>query len=274
MRGPLLSCLITLLFMLTGPAGNAARIENVDIPPQAVPGARMPTQPIPAILSLPDGKGPFPVVILLHGCGGGPNYAQTVWAQRLNGWGYAALAPSSFPPRGVIGGVCEPYRQPLVTASDRAGDVISAALWLRTRPEIDGDRIGVLGNSHGGSTAAWVTQRRYEEAYPRLLKASVDYYGPCRKPETKGSVPLLALAGEADTWGFSARVCREFGTRLKSGQVFELHTYPGAVHDFDNPASSRSSQLGHPRGYDQAAADDSYVRVKAFLDRYVGERRD
>ena len=40
-------------------------------------------------------------------------------------------------------------------------DVISAALWLRNQPGIDPDRIGVLGVSHGGSTAAWVTAGRF-----------------------------------------------------------------------------------------------------------------
>jgi len=169
------------------------------------------------------------------------------------------------------GGVCPADRQHLVTAQDRAGDVLSAAVWLRTRPEIDGARIGVIGASHGGSTAAWVTQRRYEQLFLGLLKASVDYYGGCRSPETHGTVPLLALAGDDDTWGFPALSCRGFAGKLRPDQVFEVHTYPGVVHAFDNEQLPyRNTKEGHPMQYDRAAAEDSYVRVKAFLDHYVG----
>lgn len=269
MRRPsMLLCLLALLAVNFAQAASAARKTDVDIPPQAVPGSRMPNKPIPATFSLPDGRGPFPAMILLHGCGG-PSLSESAWVQRLNGWGYAVISPSSFLPRGVYGGVCEPYRQPMVTARDRAGDVISAALWLRTRPEIDGARIGVIGFSHGGSVAAWVTQREYEQAYPHLLRVSIDYYGPCRQPATKGTVPLLALAGEDDDWGSSASACRLFASNLRPDQAFKLHTYPGASHDFDNPSVPHSTKLGHPRGYDAPAAEDSFVRVKAFLDRYM-----
>ncbi|HEY1934589.1 MAG TPA: dienelactone hydrolase family protein [Acetobacteraceae bacterium] len=261
--------LVALSITLFVHAGSAASSTDVSIPPQAVPGSRMPTKPIPATLMLPDGKGPFPAIIVLHGCSG-PRPGQTVWAQRLNGWGYAALIPSSFFARGVYAGVCGSYRASLVTPQDRAGDVISAAIWLRTQPEIDGARIGVLGNSNGGRTAAVITERRYEELYPHLIKAAVDYYGACGDAAAKGTVPLLALAGEADTYGYPARACQQFGTQLQPSQVFELHTYPGAVHEFDNPTQLYTVSLGHPLAYDHDPAEDSYARVKTFLNRYVG----
>ena len=104
-----------------------------------------------------------------------------------------------------------------------------------------------------------------------MLKASVDYYGPCRSPETHGTVPLLVLAGEDDTWGDPARTCRHLGELLQPDQPFELHTYTEVVHAFDNPRlSGRRMVEGHPMQYDEAAAGDSFVHVKTFLDRYVG----
>jgi dienelactone hydrolase len=270
MRQPLVPCLAALFAMLVISADVAAAMDMVTIPVHSVPGSRMPDQPIPAVLELPDGHGPFPAIVVLHGCGGrGPG--QQVWAERLHDWGYAALIPDSFAPRGVFGGVCAPDRQHLVTTQDRAGDALSAALWLRSQPEIDGGRIGVIGFSHGGGTAVWVTQRQYDVLFPGLLKASVDYYGPCRYPAAHGTVPLLALAGEDDTWSFPARTCHEFASGLQPNQLFQVQTYPGAVHDFDNVLMQhRGSSQGHPTGYDQSAAEDSFVRVKAFLDRYVG----
>jgi dienelactone hydrolase len=238
--------------------------DAVQIPPLAVPGARMPTVPIPAELKLPAGPGPFPVVIVLHGCAG-LGASQWIWARRLNGWGYAALIPDSMTPRGIKR-VCEPDAQPLVTSQDRVGDVGSAAAWLRTRPQIDPDRIAVLGLSHGGATAALATERAYAGF---RLRAAIDYYGPCVDPELHGDVPLLVLVGGSDDWGHPAQRCADFGAALKPGQVFEMHVYPGVYHAFDNPNMVRTVSNSHVMEYNQAAAEDSYARVHAFLDRWV-----
>ena len=70
MRQPRIFCLVILLAWLIGAAAHAMRMETVAFPPQTVPGSRMPTQPIPGILELPDGKGPFPAIVVTHGCGG------------------------------------------------------------------------------------------------------------------------------------------------------------------------------------------------------------
>ena len=246
----------------------AAGPQNVSVPVTPVPGSRMPDRPFEAVLTQPDGTGPFPAVILLHGCNG-IDSAQQFWVDRLTGWGYAVLRLDSFSARGVTT-VCAPNQQPLVTRVDRAGDVLSAALWLRTQPFIDGARIGVLGESHGGVTAMEVTRGVYEDLYPGLLKAAVDYYGTCLTPNLHGKVPLLALAGDADTWGFPARTCEEFASQLRPDQPMQVVVYPGAVHSFDDPELRRLIyKLGHPMAYDASAAEDSFTKVKAFLDRYV-----
>jgi dienelactone hydrolase len=260
--------LLALTTALATPPATAGTL-TVSIPVTPVPGSHQPDRPYDATLTLPSGAGRFPAVILLHGCGGeGPS--QQFWIDRLTGWGYAVLRLDSFSARGITS-VCAPQSQNLATPVDRSGDVLSAALWLRTRPEIDGARIGVLGESHGGGTAAAVTSREYERLYPGLLRASVDYFGPCRDPKQHGTVPLLALAGDADTWGYSARACQAFAAALQPDQPMQVEVYPGAVHDFENPSAVHLRYiLGHPAQYDSSAANDSYAKVKAFLARYLG----
>jgi dienelactone hydrolase len=246
------------------PPAVVSGLDAVQIPPIAVPRARIPLEPIPAAYKRPPGNGPFPAVVVLHGCGGvGPS--QLVWAQRLNNWGYAAVIPDSMTPRGIKR-VCEPDAQGLVTWQDRVGDVGSAVAWLRTRPEIDRDRIAVLGLSHGGSTAVMATERLYAEFG---LRAAIDYDGPCLDPAAHGDVPLLVLAGEADDWGHPALRCASYGKELQPGQVFELQIYPGVYHAFDNPDMVRSVSNAHVMEYNRAAAEDSDARVHAFLDRWV-----
>jgi dienelactone hydrolase len=149
----------------------------------------MPSVPLTAILTLPKGWPPYPAVILLHGCGGCIGLLK-IRAARLTDRGYASIAPYSYIPRGVLRVCAGPAEQKVVTPQHRAGDVISAALWLRTRPEIDGNRIGVVGFSGGGWTAMWVTQRRYAQQHPGLIKATVSYYGNCAQAERRRLVAV------------------------------------------------------------------------------------
>jgi dienelactone hydrolase len=280
--------------MLAGPASGGPLAVAVSIPPIATPlvagalnvlptvvmphasgGAmpaapllvnqpRMPAEPIPAVLRVPAGAGPFPAVIVLHGCNG-PFTGVPDWAYRLNAWGYAALMPDSMTPRGLRN-VCDQADQPTLTSWDRVGDVGAAAAWLRTRSDIDPNRIAVLGLSHGGGTAALAALSPYAGI---RLRAAVDYYGPCMEPRLHGSLPLLVLAGEKDDWGDPAAKCADYGKQVKASEPFELHTYPGVYHGFDAGPAAQSSYFGHIIQHNQAAAEDSFVRVHEFLDRWV-----
>jgi dienelactone hydrolase len=267
MRSILLLAALALAGCSAAPMGAGLPLQ---IPVQPVANTRIPPNPLPARLELPPGPGPFPTVILLHGCGGiGRGGQLNAWVKRLNGWGYGALIVNSFGPRGVTT-VCAPSEQHKVTAFDRAGDVINAALFLQHQPGVDPNRIGVIGFSHGGGTAVEVTSALFQDGHPGLLKAVVDYYGPCRRPDLHGTTPLLALAGDDDTWGPPAATCKAFAQRLRADQPFQVVTYPGTVHAFDNAALLvRTQNEGHPMQYNAEAATDSERLVHDFLDEWM-----
>jgi dienelactone hydrolase len=86
------------------------------------------------------------------------------------------------------------------------------------------------------------------------------------------TVPTLILIGDRDDWT-PADACRKMAagesdigvTRTKgAGDVVTLVVYPGATHAFDAVAPSRR-YLGHFMEYDEAAAKDAEVRLRAFL---------
>jgi dipeptidyl aminopeptidase/acylaminoacyl peptidase len=55
---------------------------------------------------------------------------------------------------------------------DYLGDLLAARAWLADRPEIDADRIGIMGQSYGGwAVLAAITLQ------PGLWRAACDYYG-------------------------------------------------------------------------------------------------
>jgi dienelactone hydrolase len=61
-----------------------------------------PTPPvrISGLLAKPEGKGPFPAVVLLHTCGGVKPHVSVDWPNYLTGLGHVVLTVDSFGPRG------------------------------------------------------------------------------------------------------------------------------------------------------------------------------
>lgn len=194
-------------------------------------------------LLTPQGGGPFPAVVVMHGCDG-INANTRAWAHRLVGWGYAALIVDSFRSRG-LSNVCN--RGAMLPASVRAGDAIAAKNYLKSLPNIAKGRIGLIGFSHGGWAAL---------AAASSFSAVVAYYPWC-----SGRVPAntLVLIGSADDWTPSQRCSG--GANLK--------VYSGATHAFDAPRGDRT-YLGHHMTYDAAAANDAEERTRRFLASRLG----
>jgi dienelactone hydrolase len=59
------------------------------------------TSSIEGYLAKPDGEGPFPAIIYLHGCHGLGKGARKRFSDLFTGWGYVSLAVDSFATRGI-----------------------------------------------------------------------------------------------------------------------------------------------------------------------------
>ena len=89
----------------------------------------------------PEGNGPFPAVVVLHGCAG-IDYHFRAWAEQLVEWGYVALIVDSFSPRGVNRVCGQSYRVPDI---ERAGDAYGAAIYLKQLPYVDSEKYRLIG---------------------------------------------------------------------------------------------------------------------------------
>ncbi len=222
----------------------------------------------------PDGAGPFPAEVLMHGCSGveGVHHA---WAKRLAARGYVALVVDGFRSRGVDH-VCTYATFYKVSYGARIADAYAAAAFLRARPEVDGGRVGVIGWSHGGIIAL-----RLAEATPGTFnwlevpivpfRSAVAFYPTCGSARDI-TVPLLILIGTADDWTLAAN-CKGF-ERLQrvTDRPVELVVYEGATHSFDEVGVAEGiTYLGHALRYDAAATEDAERRVFEFLARTMGE---
>jgi dienelactone hydrolase len=97
----------------------------------------------------PQGDGPFPAIVLSHGCGGFAQLFHDDWAERFADMGYVALQVDHFGSRGFIE-AC--YRPHLVPFSVRVQDAYDAKAYLGGLPFVDRKRIAVMGWSQGGIT--------------------------------------------------------------------------------------------------------------------------
>jgi dienelactone hydrolase len=139
---------------------------------------------------------------------------------------------------------------------------------LRTRNDIDGSRIAVLGYSHGGWTAlnASVAQRVEREGVP-AFRAIVALYPFCPlKIAPALATDVQILAGDADDWAPVSN-CKTFVEKYREGTPHRpsLIIYPGAHHSFDARRRDRV-YFGHRLAYDPKAAADAFERIRKFLE--------
>jgi dipeptidyl aminopeptidase/acylaminoacyl peptidase len=130
---------------------------------------------IPVFLFEPEGEGPFPVVVTVHG---GPESQWRPWysqgfgafTQYLVSRGYAVAAPNV---RGSSGyGKRFEHLDDVALRLDAVRDLAELHAWLSARPEIDGSRAVVYGRSYGGYMvlAALAFQ-------PELWAAGIEFVG-------------------------------------------------------------------------------------------------
>ncbi|MEW6262894.1 MAG: dienelactone hydrolase family protein [Thermodesulfobacteriota bacterium] len=292
-----LNLLLIIFLSLSGCAGMAT---NLSIPVTGPGGA---PEQIKAAEYKPDGPGPFPAVVILHDCSGlghASSGAPDRWARELVGRGYVVLVPDSFTTRGHAQGVCtdpSPGRNE-VGPSRRVRDAYAALAYLRTLPYVDGQRVGLLGGSHGGTTTLSAMAATESDPEPLArdkragFAAAVALYPGCAaSPGGWGAgsgggykpvAPLLILIGEKDDWT-PAEYCRRLTEAAqKAGRPVTIKVYPGAHHSFDSPKPARydASRVnpnapggrGATTGGNPQAWADSIREVSSFFGRHLGPK--
>ena len=260
---------ILAVTMVSG-ASRAGQLITFDVPSKQASPLRL-----LGYLARPTGLGPFPAVVLLHGCGG---FAGDVvaWADKVSHWGYVALAVDSFGPRGVQSACDAPF-------PDQPIDGYRALSFLARQPFVRTDRVAVMGFSLGGTAALTDMERGLiGDLYPAKFHAGIAFYPFCGSASGVMAAPTLILIGELDDWT-PAAACREMvegrsdiGVTRKPGDrtMVKLVVYPGAHHAFDvpGPLFAHGVRLhGHWLEYNEAATKDSIERVKVFLQRTLGD---
>ena len=275
-----LACVALLTLMTAGASAGAAPLPT----PQQV-GISAPEGVLRAELYKPEGSGPFPTVIALHGCGGLGGHSEPVlpryrdWAERLLKEGHAVLLPDSYGSRG-IGPQCRVKERKVRARRERVEDVVAARHWLLQQPWVARDRISLIGWANGASTLLWAVRPQLSRHGTEPdFRAAIAFYPDCRISAGLGwsaRVPTLLMIGARDDVS-SPPACRQMidGARGRSA-LTRIVVYPGAYHDFDRTnlplhALAGSSDATVPEhghlGSDADARADSQKLVADWLAR-------
>jgi dienelactone hydrolase len=233
----------------------------------------------------PDGPGPFPAVLQIHGCGGAKpiqdDYAKA--AQRV---GALVVVLDSLTPRGIdfdqaLRLVCSGR---VLRGGERAGDVVAGLEMLRRRGDVDASRIALTGWSHGGwaimDLLAFDTPRERPYNLKNLphdvwkgvlgIELIYPFCGfPALTPRrgwSKTDIPVDALLMDNDTIAKIPDTLAAFEKARASGARIDVETWKGVTHAFEEDEHAKDSGLR----YDPARAAEAHRRYAAWARRVLG----
>jgi pimeloyl-ACP methyl ester carboxylesterase len=216
-------------------------------------------------LSLPDGPGPYPAVVLVSGSGPqdrdeylGGGIAIRPFELLANALTPAGIAVLRYDDRGVSESTGDFTAGDL---NDFADDAEAAITYLTTRDDIDQDHIGLIGHSEGGAIAAILGARNPDLDFIVSL-AGLGVSGEevlilqnRLMLEAEGATPEEAQA-QAD---FMA----ELVTLLDDPEALEEAIYTTALTQVEALPEEQRQALGDPEAYARSLASQQAAQLQA-----------
>jgi carboxymethylenebutenolidase len=208
---------------------------------------------VQGILYTPDGKGPFPGILVIHEWWGLNDWVKEQ-ASKLADQGYAALAIDLY--RGKVATTPDMAHELMRgVPEDRANRDLKAAFdYLASQPKVKKNRIGSIGWCMGGG---YSLDMALDE--PTLAADVINYGHLVTDPDAikKINAPILGLFGAQDQ-GITPDDVHKFETAMKQqSKKIDIKIYDDAGHAFENP--------NNKTGYRPADATDAWQRTVDFL---------
>lgn len=229
---------------------------------------------VPAIqakILRPDGAGPFPAMIILHGCAGPLPNAER-WGAMFRDAGLLVAIPDQHGPRGVDR-TCE-GPDPRMGSHVRLRDTYDLMRILAARPDVRADSIFLMGFSFGhyvtvsAMTPNWEGYAPFGEA-PLRPRAGIAVYGICAGLPQRLHGPLLLVLPELDDWAPAADCQRWASVGWRGEPAPRILLLEGAYHDFDFPERVPPRFVpsvhnpSNPRGFGATLAYDAQAYALA-----------
>jgi carboxymethylenebutenolidase len=210
-----------------------------------------------ALLYTPQGKGPFPAIVVIHEYFGLNDWVKEQ-ASKLADQGYMALAIDLY--RGKVATTPDEAHEIMRgVPEDRANrDLLAASAYLRSQKDVDPARVGSIGWCMGGGYAFNLAVND-----PKL-KAVVINYGHLASDDAtlkKINAAVLGIFGGQDR-GIAPADVKKFESQMKAlGKTVEIHIFSDAGHQFENSNNKQAYRA------DDAAA--AWKLTTDFLAKYL-----
>ncbi len=208
---------------------------------------------VSAYLCVPEGKGPFPAIMVIHEWYGLNDWVRQS-AERLAAEGYVTMAIDLYRGR-VAGSSDEAHELMRGVPEDRAARDLRAGFeHLKTTPSVIPGKIGCVGWCMGGGYSLQAAVSIPELSgtvicYGRLVTDSAAIAGI--------RSPLLGIFGAQDR-GIPEKSVLDFEkTGRALGKDVTVKVYPDAGHAFMNP--------GNTGGFREKDAEDAWGRIISFF---------
>jgi carboxymethylenebutenolidase len=205
------------------------------------------------ILYAPEGKGPFPALVVIHEWWGLNDWVKEQ-AAKLADQGYVTLAIDLY--RGKVATTPDEAHEIMrgVPEDRAARDLHAAVEFLKSQSSVKKDRIGSIGWCMGGGYSLNVALQE-----PTLAAAVINYGHLAADADSlkKINAAVLGIFGGQDR-GIPVEDVKKFEQTLKQqGNKVEIVIYPDAGHAFENP--------NNKPGYRSDDAADAWKHITSFL---------
>ena len=230
----------------------------------------------PVMLSLPDGEGPWPAIVMYPDAGGArPTFRDM--AEQLAGYGYAVLVPDVY----YRDGDWAPFDMATVFADQDerkrlfamigkiTPDIMerdSAAFfdYLESRPEVRGNTFGTTGYCMGGRTSVMVAGR-----VPERVAAAMSFHGGGLVTDDASSPHLLADQMRATVYVGAAEDDQSFTTE-HGAMLDQALTAAGVEHSIEFYSAAHGFAVPDNAPYDAAAAKRHWEAMERVFGAELG----
>jgi carboxymethylenebutenolidase len=215
------------------------------------------TETVNALLYTPQGKGPFPALVVIHEYWGLNDWVKEQ-ASKLADQGYVALAIDLY--RGKVATTPDEAHEIMRgVPEDRASrDLLAASAYLRSQKIVDPARVGSIGWCMGGGYAFNLAVND-----PKLKAVVINYGHLASDDATLKNInaAVLGIFGGQDR-GIPPADVKKFESQMKAlGKTVDIHIFPDAGHAFENP--------NNKTGYRADDAAQAWKLTTDFLAQYL-----
>ena len=224
------------------------------------------TPELSGAISIPEGKGPWPGVIMVHEVFGIDDNMRAQMT-RLTQSGYVVMMPNLYSRGGARKCLTATFRALASGTGQAFEDIQAAKELLQSRKDVT-KKVGVIGFCMGGGFALLLANQGYDAANSNYGMLPTDI-----ESALAGACPILGNYGAEDNQLKDAKAKLD-QTLTKLNVVHDIKLYPDAGHAFMNPEQGGGPFFGTLLRITGAkpnpeAAKDAWQRIDSFFAEHL-----